>query len=152
MSRRKIVEEINQVIDRLVPYSSLSTLNRAVNTIAEMPKSVYDLLKPSLESILVDWQSKVLTSRWYMADNPTTDAEHLLQSIHDQIAKLRDAYRDPAVKEYMDIWDGMPDRWAVIDGERVMFKEGQTKLVPVPKELICAIVAIMIVLGGGHED
>lgn len=29
MSRRKIVEEINQVIDRLVPYSSLSTLNTA---------------------------------------------------------------------------------------------------------------------------
>lgn len=102
---RKIVEEINQVIDRLVPYSSLSTLNRAVNTIAEMPKSVYDLLKPSLESILVDWQTKVLTSRCFMTDSPTSDAEHLLKSIHDQINKLRDAYLDPTVREYIGIWD-----------------------------------------------
>lgn len=105
MSRRKIVKEIERVIERLVPPSSLITLKRAANTIEQMPKSVYDLLKPSLESILVDWQTKVLTSRCFMTDSPTSDAEHLLKSIHDQINKLRDAYLDPTVREYIGIWD-----------------------------------------------
>lgn len=102
---RKIVKEIDRVIDRLVPYDSFMTLKRAANTVADMPKSVYDLLKPSLEAIVLDWQTKVLTSRCFMTDKPTSDAEHLLKSIHDQINKLRDAYLDPTVREYIGIWD-----------------------------------------------